>query len=229
MRATPDDEDGRRRRRRPTVPACRCRPGPADVRVGLSRLDRATAAGPEADRWLYVLGGAGAPVGSTTPSSGAAAHGGRGRRPALSLADAGPLSWSAPRPSDGGRRGFATRPPDAASRSPAPLDTGRSGRTVVGDGVPSNRSSRTAGSRCGWRRPTASPSTATGRRPRSTRPPAAGGREPLRTFGAPPALGRQDGFGVRLGRRPVGRTAVGDDVEVLSRGAVAPPRTYGVS
>jgi uncharacterized protein YcbX len=67
--------------------------GPPDVEVGLSRLDRATSAGFEADAWVSDLRGRPArlvwlddparrPVGTS--------HGGTGTDP-LSLADAGPL------------------------------------------------------------------------------------------------------------------------------------------
>lgn len=67
--------------------------GPPDVEVGLSRLDRATSAGPRADAWVSDLLGEPArlvwlddparrPVGTN--------HGGSGTDP-LTLADAGPL------------------------------------------------------------------------------------------------------------------------------------------
>ena len=94
VRATPDDEGGLTLAADGSPPLHVPVPtGPADVPVGLSRLDRATAAGHEADRWLSdVLAERVRLVWLDDPRRRplAPAHGGRDGD-TLSLADAGPL------------------------------------------------------------------------------------------------------------------------------------------
>jgi uncharacterized protein YcbX len=231
VRATPDDEGG------VTLGAdgsasVHVRPptGPADVPVGISRLTRATAAGPAADRWLSdVLAEPVRLVWLDDPTRRPLSpeHGGRPGDP-LSLADAGPLlltSMSSLAQLDVWMR------EEAAGRGepePAALDMRRFRPNVVVDGdlepfvEDSWRSLRLGDvtyrfaeqcDRCVMT--TLDPET------------ARGGKEPLRTMARHRRWDGVTWFGVRLAPTSGGTLAVGDEVTVLE--AVGLPRPDPIS
>jgi uncharacterized protein len=219
VRATPDDEggvtlDADGRASLHVLPPA----GPADVPVGISRLDRATAAGQEADRWLSdVLAEAVRLVWLDDPARRplSPAHGGRAGDP-LSLADAGPLlltSTSSLAQLEVWMRQEADR---RGEPEPAALDMRRFRPNVVVDGElepfveDSWRSLRLGEStyrlaehcdRCVMT--TLDPDT------------ARGGKEPLRTLARHRHWDGTTWFGVRLVPTSGGALAVGDQVEVL--------------
>jgi uncharacterized protein len=209
--------------------------GLADVPVGISRLDRATSAGPEADQWLSgVLGEVVRLVWLDDPRRRplSPAHGGADGDP-LSLADAGPLlltstaslqrldSWVL---EEAQRRGE----PD-----PAPLDMLRFRPNVVisGDLVPFVEDT--------WRSVRIGDVTYRfaehcDRCVMTTIDPAttATGKEPLRTLARHRRWDGKTWFGIRLVPTAQGTLATGDEVEVLSRadaGVSAPVASSGAA
>jgi uncharacterized protein len=236
VRATPDDEGGL------TLDAdgapslhVAAPTGPADVPVRISRLDRATSAGEEADRWLSrVLGEAMRLVWLDDPRRRplSPAHGGEDGDP-LSLADAGPLlltttaslqqldSWVH---REAQRRGE----PD-----PAPVDMLRFRPNVViaGDLAPFMEDT--------WRSVRLGDVTYRfaehcDRCVMTTIDPATtvGGKEPLRSLARHRRWDGKTWFGIRLVPTVRGTLATGDDVEVLSRadaGLSAPVASAGAA
>jgi uncharacterized protein len=192
--------------------------GPADVPVGISRLDRATAAGQGADRWLSdVLDEPVRLVWLDDPARRplSPAHGGRAGDP-LSLADAGPLlltSTSSLAQLEVWMRQEADR---RGEPEPAPLDMRRFRPNVVVDGdlEPFVED--------GWRSLRLGESTYRlaehcDRCVMTTLDPdtALGGKEPLRTLARHRHWDGTTWFGVRLVPTSGGALAVGDQVEVL--------------
>jgi uncharacterized protein YcbX len=225
VRATPDDDGGLTLHADDSPSLHVDLPhGPADVYVRLSRIDRATSAGAEADRWLSdVLGAPVRLVWLDDPRRRPVSpnHGGEDGDP-LTFADAGPLlltsaaslqqldEWVA---REAARRGEA---------EPAALDMVRFRPNVVVDGdLPpfdedAWRSVRLGGvtyrvaepcDRCVMT--TLDPAT------------ARGGKEPIRTMARYRRWEGKTWFGIRVIPTAVGTLTVGDEVEVLSRaGAV---------
>jgi len=219
VHATPDDEGGLTLDASPgrslhvDAPA-----GPADVPVRISRLDRASAAGVEADRWLSdVLGESVHLVWLDDPRrrTVSPAHGGRDGD-VLSLADAGPLlltSTSSLRQLELWMRQEAD---ERGEEPPRALEMLRFRPNVVVDGdlEPFEedrwRTVRLGGvvyrfaehcDRC----------VMTTLDPATTR----GGKEPLRTLARRRQWDGKTWFGVRLVPTSGGTLAVGDGVEVL--------------
>ena len=219
VRATPDDEggvtldaDGSASLHVPP-PA-----GPADVPVGISRLDRATAAGQEADRWLSdVLDEPVRLVWLDDPARRpvSPAHGGRAGDP-LSLADAGPLllaSTSSLAQLEEWMRQEADRRGEPA---PSPLDMLRFRPNVVVEGhfepFAEDRWQVLRLGECTYRfAEHCDRCVMTTLDPGTTR----GGKEPLRTLARRRQWDGKTWFGVRMVPTSDGRLAVGDEVEVL--------------
>ncbi|HET8614472.1 MAG TPA: MOSC N-terminal beta barrel domain-containing protein [Actinomycetales bacterium] len=223
VRATPDDEGG------VTLEAdgassLRVAPptGPADVPVGLSRLDRATSAGAAADAWLSaVLGEPLRLVWLDDPRrrSVSPKHGGQDGDP-LSLADAGPLlltSTASLRQLDAWVREEAER---RGEPQPQPLAMLRFRPSVVveGDLEPFEEDR--------WQRVRLGGVTyrfaeQCDRCVLTTLDPVTtgGGKEPLRTLARHRRWDGKTWFGIRVIPTSEGRLAVGDDVEVLERSA----------
>jgi uncharacterized protein YcbX len=221
VRATPDDEGGL------TLDAdgapslhVDAPGGPADVPVGISRLDRATSAGEQADRWLSeVLGETLRLVWLDDPRRRpvAPAHGGADGAP-LTLADAGPLlltSTASLRRLDSWLLEEARR---RGEPDPAPLDMRRFRPNVVisGDLPPFVEDA--------WRSVRIGDVTYRfaehcDRCVMTTIDPAttATGKEPLRTLARHRRWGGKTWFGIRLVPTARGTLAPGDDVEVLLR------------
>jgi uncharacterized protein YcbX len=192
--------------------------GPADVAVGISRLDRATAAGQEADRWLSdVLDESVRLVWLDDPSRRpvSPAHGGRaGDR--LSLADAGPLlltSTSSLARLEQWMRQEADR---RGEEEPVALDMLRFRPNVVVEGefepFVEDR----------WRALRLGEGTYRfaehcDRCVMTTLDPVTrrGGKEPLRTLARHRQWDGKTWFGVRLVPTSASTLAVGDEVEVL--------------
>jgi uncharacterized protein YcbX len=219
VHATPDDEGGLTLEadRAPSLhvdaPA-----GPADVPVRISRLERASAAGAEADRWLSdLLRESVRLVWLDDPRrrTVSPAHGGRDGD-VLSLADAGPLLLTTT--SSLGRLEVWMRQEadDRGENPPQPLDMRRFRPNVVVDGELEPfeedrwRSVRLGGvayrfaehcDRC----------VMTTLDPATTR----GGKEPLRTLARHRQWDGKTWFGVRLVPTSGGTLAVGDEVEVV--------------
>jgi uncharacterized protein YcbX len=191
--------------------------GPADVPVALSRLDRATSAGADADAWLSSV--VGEPVRLVwlddprrRPVS--PAHGGRDGDP-LSLADAGPLlltTGASLRQLDVWVREEAER---RGEREPEPLAMLRFRPSVVVEGdLEPFEEDRWAALRIGA--VTYRFGEHCDRCVMTTLDPATtvGGKEPLRTLARHRRWDGATWFGVRLIPTSVGRLRVGDDVEV---------------
>jgi uncharacterized protein YcbX len=225
IQATPDDEGGVTLAAPGASPVHVAAPGrPADVLVRISRLDRATAAGEEADRWLSeVLGQPVRLVWQDDPRRRplSPSHGGAEGDP-LSLADAGPLlltstaslrqldAWVA---EEAGRRG---------EPAPDPLDMVRFRPNVVVDGDLAPFVEDT------WRLVRLGSVTYRfaehcDRCVMTTLDPQTGqgGKEPLRTMARRRRWDGRTWFGVRVVPTGDGQLGVGDDVEVLD--AVSAP------
>jgi uncharacterized protein len=219
IRATPDDAGGvtleAGGRSSLHVPAPQ---GPVDVPVGISRLDRATAAGHEADRWLSdVLGEPVRLVWLDDPARRpvSPAHGGRAGDP-LSLADAGPLlltSTSSLARLEQWMRQEADRRGEA---DPVALDMLRFRPNVVieGDVEPfaEDRWRSLRLGECTYRfAEHCDRCVITTLDPGTQR----GGKEPLRTLARHRQWDGKTWFGVRLVPTSGGSLSVGDEVEVL--------------
>jgi uncharacterized protein len=192
--------------------------GPADVAVGISRLDRATAAGQAADHWLSdVLDEPVRLVWLDDPTRRpvSPAHGGRAGDP-LSLADAGPLlltSTSSLAQLEEWMRQEADR---RGEPDPAALDMLRFRPNVVVDG------NFEPFAEDGWRSLRLGAGTyrfaeQCDRCVMTTLDPGTqrGGKEPLRTLARHRHWDGKTWFGVRLVPTSGAALAVGDEVEVL--------------
>ncbi len=232
LRATPDDEGGLTLAS-DGAPSLHVDPPtePADVPVRLSRIDRATSAGPEADAWLSsVLGEPVRLVWLDDPRRRPMSpnHGGEDGDP-LTFADAGPLLLT----STASLRQLDAWMADEAERrgEPAPdrLDMVRfRPNVVVGGAVDGVDGALAPFEEDTWRSIRIGGVTYRfaehcDRCVMTTLDPATmlGGKEPLRTLARHRRWDRKTWFGVRLIPTSVGRLTVGDEVEVLSRvGAV---------
>jgi uncharacterized protein YcbX len=215
-------------------------PGPADVPVRLSRIDRATSAGPDADAWLSsVLGEPVRLVWLDDPRRRPVSpnHGGQDGDP-LTFADTGPLlltSAASLRQLDAWVAQEAER---RGEPEPAPLDMVRFRPNVVIEGVggPPDGSDGGSGGGAGdemvgglqpfvedtWRLVRIGDVTYRfgehcDRCVMTTLDPGTtvGGKEPLRTLARHRRWDGKTWFGVRLIPTSVGRLAVGDDIEVI--------------
>jgi uncharacterized protein YcbX len=225
VRATPDDEGGLTLEADGAPSLHLDAPdGPADVPVGISRLDRATSAGERADRWLSgVLGEALRLVWLDDPRRRPLSpdHGGADGDP-LSLADAGPLLLTSTA-SLGQLDSWVRR--EARQRGepePAPLDMLRFRPNVVvsGDLPPFVEDT--------WRSVRIGDVTYRfaehcDRCVMTTIDPATTdrGKEPLRTLARHRRWGGKTWFGIRLVPTARGTLGPGDGVEVLSRAALS--------
>lgn len=219
IRATPDDEGGVTLHADESASLHVPPPaGPADVAVGISRLDRATAAGQEADCWLSdVLDEPVRLVWLDDPARRpvSPAHGGRAGDP-LSLADAGPLllaSTSSLAQLEEWMREEADR---RGEPDPAALDMLRFRPNVVVDGdVEPFVEDRWRSLRLG--EGTYRFAEHCDRCVMTTLDPGTrrGGKEPLRTLARHRQWDGKTWFGVRLVPTSGRTVAVGDEVEVL--------------
>jgi uncharacterized protein YcbX len=219
LRATPGPEGGVTLETDGAQPLHVAAPsGPADVPVDLSRLDRATSAGPDADSWLSsLLGDRMRLVWLDDPRRRTVSpdHGGR-EGDVLSLADAGPLlltttasltqldAWVG---EEAERRGepqpeplemLRFRPSVVVDGDLEPFEEDRWQRVRIGDVT------YRFGEHCDR-------CVMTTLDPATTR----GGKEPLRTLARHRRWHGKTWFGVRLIPTSAGRLAVGDGVHVL--------------
>lgn len=219
LRATPDD-DGGLTLDADGAPSLHVDPpsGPADVYVRLSRIDRATSAGADADGWLSsVLGAQVQLVWLDDPRRRPVSpnHGGEDGDP-LTFADAGPLLLtSAPslRQLDVWVAEEAQRRGESA---PRPLDMVRFRPNVVVDGeLPPFGEDAWRSVRLGAL--TYRVAEPCDRCVMTTLDPATteGGREPIRTMARYRRWDGKTWFGMRLIPTSAGQLTVGDDVEVL--------------
>jgi uncharacterized protein YcbX len=221
LRATPDD-DGGLTLHADGAPSQHVDPpsGPADVYVRLSRIDRATSAGADADAWLSsVLGAPVRLVWLDDPRRRPVSphHGGEDGDP-LTFADAGPLLLTNAASSRQLDEWVAEQAQRRGESSQPPLDMVRFRPNVVVDGElpPFDED--------GWRSVRLGAITYRVAEPcdrcvMTTLDPATaqGGKEPIRTMARYRQWEGKTWFGMRLIPTSVGVLAVGDEVEVLDR------------